>query len=59
MTILVNEFQLLMHPETIVALTEDDITLVDLADMVGRWHPDEEFDRVIASLREIQPEDWE
>jgi len=37
LTILVNELQLLMHPETIVALTEDDITLVDLADMVGRW----------------------
>ncbi len=59
LTILVNEFHPLMHLETIVALTENDITRVDFSDVVGRWQPDEEFDRVMATLREIHPEDWE
>jgi hypothetical protein len=58
-TILVNEFHQFMHLETFVALTEYDITRVDFSDVVGRWNSDEEFDRVMATLRDIHPEDWE
>ena len=57
MTILVNEFHQLMHLETFVALTEHGITRVDFSDVVGRWNSDDESDRVMATLREIHPED--
>ena len=31
---------------------------VDLSDVVGKWTPDPEFDEIIASQRQIDPEKW-
>ena len=34
------------------------IQVADFTDVVGKWQPDEAFDRVLAQQREIHPDDW-
>ncbi len=32
--------------------------MADFTDLVGRWQPDEATEQILASQREINPEDW-
>ena len=44
--------------DELVRAASSAIRRADFSDLVGRWTPDPEFDRVIASQRRIDPDKW-
>jgi hypothetical protein len=44
--------------DELTAATVGGPRLIDLSDVVGKWTPDPEFDEIMASQRQIDPDMW-